>query len=111
MGRRAPGALHPARLPPFPGYRFTGPDLSGDPRVSLRIEDGYWSRRDAAVVFQRRDTRTGETRYIYHGNDGTSMPWNDTAQLDFLRADVREAVIRTILDVAGASRSSASTRR
>jgi hypothetical protein len=96
---------HPERYiqldsPPFPGYRFTGPDLSGDPHVSLRIEDGYWSRRDAAVVFQRRDTRTGETRYIYHGNDGTSMPWNDTAQLDFLRADVREAVIRTILDVA-----------
>ena len=21
-------------------------------------------------------------RYIYHGNDGTSMPWNDTAQLE-----------------------------
>ena len=28
------------------------------------------------------------------------MPWNDTAQLDFLRADTREAVIRTILHVA-----------
>ncbi|HEV7809570.1 MAG TPA: hypothetical protein VGO64_03135, partial [Candidatus Limnocylindrales bacterium] len=26
--------------------------------------------------------------------------WNDTAQLDFLKADVREVVIRTILDVA-----------
>ncbi|HEV8401650.1 MAG TPA: hypothetical protein VGQ31_01310, partial [Candidatus Limnocylindrales bacterium] len=38
--------------------------------------------------------------YIYHGNDGTSFPWNDTAQLDFLQADVREVVIRTILDVA-----------
>ena len=96
---------HPERYiqldcPPFPGYRFTGPDLSGDPTVTLQIEDGYWSRRDAAVVFQRRDNRTGAVSYLYHGNDGTSMPWNDTAQLDFLRADVREAVIRTILDVA-----------
>ncbi|MDD5556952.1 MAG: alpha-amylase family glycosyl hydrolase [bacterium] len=86
--------------PPYPGYRFTGPDLSEDPRVSIRIEDGYWTRRDAAVVFERRDRRTGETRYIYHGNDGTSMPWNDTAQLDFLREDVREAVTRLILGVA-----------
>jgi hypothetical protein len=28
------------------------------------------------------------------------MPWNDTAQLDYLRPDVREAVIQTILAVA-----------
>ena len=52
------------------------------------------------MVFQRRDRQTGERRYVYHGNDGTSFPWNDTAQLDYLRADVREAVIQTILDVA-----------
>ncbi|MGC9333583.1 MAG: 4-alpha-glucanotransferase, partial [Anaerolineae bacterium] len=39
-------------------------------------------------------------RYIYHGNDGTSMPWNDTAQLDYLNPTVREAVIQTILEVA-----------
>ncbi|HEU6440350.1 MAG TPA: alpha-amylase, partial [Terriglobales bacterium] len=38
--------------------------------------------------------------YIYHGNDGTSMPWNDTAQLDYLKPEVREAVIQTILHVA-----------
>ncbi|MCK6551037.1 alpha-amylase, partial [Myxococcota bacterium] len=96
---------HPERFvqsphPPFPGYRFTGPELSTDPRVSIKIEDGYWQRTDAAVVFQRVDRHTGETRYIYHGNDGTTMPWNDTAQLDYLRADVREAVIQTILHVA-----------
>ncbi len=42
----------------------------------------------------------GSTRYIYHGNDGTSMPWNDTAQLDYLNPAVREAVIQTILEVA-----------
>jgi glycosidase len=86
--------------PPFPNYSFTGGDLSDDPTVSLRIEDGYWYRSDAAVVFQRIDNRTGETRYIYHGNDGTNMPWNDTAQLDFIKADVREAVIQTIFHVA-----------
>jgi glycosidase len=86
--------------PPFPGYRFTGPDLSEDPSIQLRIEDGYWNRRDAAVAFQRIDNRTGEIRYIYHGNDGTNMPWNDTAQLDMLRSDVREAVIRKIFDIA-----------
>jgi hypothetical protein len=38
-------------------------------------------------------------RYIYHGNDGTSFPWNDTAQLDYSRPDVREAVMQTILHV------------
>jgi glycosidase len=85
---------------PVPSYRFTGPDLSRDDRVSIRIEDGYWDRTDAAVVFQRVDRASGEARYIYHGNDGTSMPWNDTAQLDFLKAEVREAVMETILDVA-----------
>jgi glycosidase len=88
------------RSPPFPGYRFTGQDLSDDPRVRIAIEDGYWTKRDAAVVFERRDKRTGDVRYIYHGNDGTNMPWNDTAQIDFLNAEAREAVIQTVLAVA-----------
>ena len=43
---------------------------------------------------------TGSERYVYHGNDGTSMPWNDTAQLNYLNPEVREAVIQTILHVA-----------
>jgi len=86
--------------PPFPGYSFTGPDLSTDPRVAIQIEDHYWDGTDAAVVFKRHDRGTGEDRYIYHGNDGTSMPWNDTAQLDYLSAEVREGVIQTILHVA-----------
>jgi glycosidase len=85
---------------PFPSYRFTGENLSGDDRVEVQIEDGYWSRTDAAVVFRRHDRHTGETRYIYHGNDGTSTPWNDTAQLDFLKAEVRDAVIRKTIEVA-----------
>lgn len=85
---------------PFPVYTFEGPDLSSDGRVEIKIEDHYYQRSDAAVVFRRRDRWTGDTRYIYHGNDGTSFPWNDTAQLNYLRADVREAVIQTILHVA-----------
>ena len=86
--------------PPFPNYQFTGPDLSGDSRVSLFIEDGYWNNSDAAVTFKRVDNYTGETQYIYHGNDGTSMPWNDTAQLNFMLPQVREAVINAIVHVA-----------
>jgi len=86
---------------PFPSYTFNGPDLSSDPRVRIILEDHYYSRDDAAVVFKRVERGSGEERYIYHGNDGTSMPWNDTAQLDFLNQEVREAVIQTILHVAG----------
>jgi glycosidase len=91
---------HPDRFmqlehPPYPNYRFTGADLCDHPDVSLRLEDGYWNHSDAAVVFQRVDHRSGEVRYLYHGNDGTSMPWND-----FSKEHVREAVIRTIIDVA-----------
>ena len=85
---------------PFPSYSFNGPDLSADPRVGLSIEDHYYSRTDAAVVFRRLDRWTGSERFIYHGNDGTSMPWNDTAQLDYLQPEVREAIIQTILHVA-----------
>ncbi len=62
------------------------------------------------MVFKRVDFATGETRYIYHGNDGTHMPWNDTAQLNFLLPAVREAVIEKILHVARYSPSSALTR-
>ncbi len=87
-------------FPPFPVYQFNGINLSDDPRIVLQIEDGYWSHRDAAVVLKRYDTWTGDTRFIYHGNDGTNMPWNDTAQLNFLLPEVREAVVQTILHVA-----------
>ncbi len=86
--------------PVFPGYTFNGNNLSDDDRVALFIEDGYWNRSDAAVLFKRVDTHTGSVTYIYHGNDGTSMPWNDTAQLNYLLPQVREAVIQTILHVA-----------
>ena len=86
--------------PPYPAYNFSGQDLSFSPEISLFIEDGYWTRIDAAVVFKHVDNSSGKTRYIYHGNDGTSTPWNDTAQLNYLIPEVREAVIRTIIHVA-----------
>ena len=85
---------------PYPSYSFNSENLSDDPRVGIYLEDHYYDRTDAAVVFQRRDHLTGDVRYIYHGNDGTSFPWNDTAQLDYLKSEVREAVIQTILHVA-----------
>ncbi len=86
--------------PPYPAYTFDGTDLSSDERVGIVLEDHYWDDSDAAVVFKRFDRGTGDTRYVYHGNDGTSFPWNDTAQLDFLDAAVREQVIQTIVAVA-----------
>ena len=95
-----PGYFIQCDHPPFPSYSFTGENLCPVPHVEIRIDDGYYSRSDAAVVFQRIDRRTGEVRYIYHGNDGTMMPWNDTAQLDFLKQEVREAVIQKVFDVA-----------
>ena len=85
---------------PYPSYSFNSENLSDDPRVGIYLEDHYYDKTDAAVVFQRRDHFTGDVRYIYHGNDGTSFPWNDTAQLDYLKAEVREAVIQTIQHVA-----------
>jgi glycosidase len=85
---------------PFPAYSFNGPNLSSDPRYGIFIDDKYYSREDAAVVFKRQDYWTGDVRYIYHGNDGTHTPWNDTAQLNYLNPDVREAAIQTILHVA-----------
>lgn len=86
--------------PPFPAYSFSGDNLCNDDRVGIYLEDHYFDKTDASVVFKRVDHHTGDTRFIYHGNDGTSMPWNDTAQLDYLKQEVREAVIQTILHVA-----------
>ena len=86
--------------PPYPAYSFSGPNLSYSDDIELQIEDGYWNHSDAAVVFRHIDRRDGRVRYVYHGNDGTHLPWNDTAQLNFLIPEVREAMIQTILNVA-----------
>lgn len=85
---------------PFPSYTFTGENLSKYSNIEIKIEDHYYDRTDAAVVFLFKNQNTGETRFIYHGNDGTTMPWNDTAQLNYLIPEVREAVYQTILSVA-----------
>ena len=95
---------HPERFlqtkqSPFPGYTFNGDNLCSRPGVGIYLEDHYWDKSDAAVVFKRIDFSSGDTRYIFHGNDGTSMPWNDTAQIDFLNPAAREAVIATIVGV------------
>lgn len=85
---------------PFPSYTFNSMNLSRDERYGVFIEDKYYNQSDAAVVFKREDYWNNDVRYIYHGNDGTSMPWNDTAQLNYLNPEVREAVIQKIIDVA-----------
>lgn len=85
---------------PYPSYSFDGPDLSSDARCNIYLEDHYYNHTDAAVVFKYHDRRNGRDHFIYHGNDGTSMPWNDTAQLNYTKREVREAVIQTILEVA-----------
>ncbi|MDR0552054.1 MAG: alpha-amylase, partial [Spirochaetaceae bacterium] len=95
---------HPDRFlqldyPPFPGYQYNSGNLSNNNDVVVQIEDHYYNNSDCAVVFHHYDKRTGKRRYIYHGNDGTSMPWNDTAQIDFLNPEAREAVINTIIGV------------
>ena len=84
--------------PPFPSYTFNGEDLSQKDEIQVRIEDHYYEKTDAAVVFQY--TKDGKTRYIYHGNDGTSTPWNDTAQLNYLLPEVRKAVSDKIIEIA-----------
>ncbi len=84
---------------PFPSYSFNGPDLSNDPRVEIKIEDHYYDQTDAAVTFRLRHSN-GDTRFMYHGNDGTTFAWNDTAQLDYSKAAVREHVMQVILHVA-----------
>ncbi|MDR2343046.1 MAG: alpha-amylase [Spirochaetaceae bacterium] len=97
---------HPDRFlqldhPPYPQYSYNSGNLSNHPDIVVQIEDHYYDNSDCAVVFHHYDRRTGRHRYIYHGNDGTSMPWNDTAQIDFLNPEAREAVIRTIIGVCG----------
>jgi Alpha amylase, catalytic domain len=85
---------------PYPNYSFDGQNLSPNPNMGIYIEDHYYDQTDAAVTFKTVDFNTGEERHIYHGNDGTSMPWNDTAQLNYLNPETREAIIQTILHVA-----------
>lgn len=81
-------------------WTYTSPDLSPEPGVNIWLEDGYFNQSRAAETFQYKSTQTGENYFIFHGNDGTSMPWNDTAQLNYLMEDVRNAVKKKIFEVA-----------
>ncbi len=49
---------------PYPSYTFNGPDLSPDGRIGLFLEDHYYTRNDASVVFKRVD-RSNRTRAIH----------------------------------------------
>lgn len=95
-----PNIFLQTRDKPFPSYNYEGENLSHDGRTSVYLENGYYSKTDCAVVFKRVDNYSGDVRYIYHGNDGTGLPWNDTAQIDFLNKEAREKVIQKILHVA-----------
>jgi glycosidase len=90
---------------PYPSYSFNGPNLSADERVGVYLEDHYWDGTDAAVVFKRVDRWSGEERYIYHGNDGTSMRWTTSRRRCGRASSRRSSTSR------GSSRSSASTPR
>jgi predicted flap endonuclease-1-like 5' DNA nuclease/glycosidase len=84
---------------PYPSYTYNSQNLSTDSRMQVFLEDHYYDKTDAAVTFKYIGL-DGQTRIIYHGNDGTSLPWNDTAQLDYMNPAAREAVIQTIFRVA-----------
>jgi glycosidase len=85
---------------PYPAYSFNGPISRTTGAWRSRLKTTTSSRRMPRWSFAGATSASGETRYIYHGNDGTSFPWNDTAQLDYLNPAVREQVIQTILHVA-----------
>jgi hypothetical protein len=85
---------------PVPTWEYNSEDLSPREGIQIRIEDGYYTQQEAAEAFQYTTTEGSEPLFIYHGNDGTSMPWNDTAQLDYLNPHVREEVKKQILEVA-----------
>jgi glycosidase len=85
---------------PYPSYSFKGPNLGDIKKGELYLEDHYYDCSDAAVVFKYHSKERNQTFFIYHGNDGTNIPWNDTAQLNYLLPEVREAVIQIILEVA-----------
>ena len=95
LGARAPRLVRPAARAALPGLLASpAPTSPSDPRSApdrgpllVRAPTPRWSSSGST-------DRTGEVRYLYHGNDGTNMPWNDTAQLDYLKPEVREAVIQ-----------------
>jgi hypothetical protein len=84
---------------PLANFSFNSPNLSQNPAGAIYLEEGYYNQTGAAEVF-KYVPQNGPEMYIYHGNDGTSMPWNDTAQLNYLNPETRQAVLQEILQVA-----------
>ena len=86
---RASRVVHGAGGAAFPNYRFDGENLSPRPGDANPYRAGllFTQRCRGGVCARARD---GRRRYIHHGNDGTGLPWNDTAQLDHTCADVRQ---------------------
>jgi glycosidase len=85
---------------PNKDFTFNTPNLSDNPAGDIYLERGYYDQSGAAEVFKFVSRKDGEVRYVYHGNDGTSMPWNDTAQLNYLNQDTRKAALDEIVRVA-----------
>lgn len=85
---------------PRTDFTFNTTNLSSHPDLQIYLEEGYYSQTGAAEVFKVIQKSSGESRFVYHGNDGTSMPWNDTAQLNYLNPETRRAVLKEILTVA-----------
>ena len=83
--------------PPLPDYSFSNDPVFDDGRIQLRIEDGYYRNPpEPAVVFQRKDSSSGDTSYLYHGNSGDEV-WYDTAQVDLTQQIVRENLCKEVV--------------
>ncbi len=89
-----------SEINPKADFSFESPNLCNQPGFEINLEEGYYHQSGAAEVFRFRQPGSQQANYIYHGNDGTSMPWNDTAQLNYLKAEVRQAMLDVILNVA-----------
>ena len=57
LGRRAPGALPFDGRVPVPQLHLRGRGPVADPEIGIYLEDHYYDRSDAAVVFRRLDGR------------------------------------------------------
>ena len=111
LGDRASRLVRAARPQPV-----SRPTASTGPTCRTTGASASTSRTTTTTAATRRWCSSASTagpattRYIYHGNDGTSMPWNDTAQLDYLQArGARGGHPDHPARGAPASRSSAST--
>ena len=100
-------------IPRIPAYRFTGGPISPSHPTIGALHRGRLLGPDATRRWSSSaaTSSTGRTRYIYHGNDGTCTPWNDTAQLELPAArGARGGHPDHPPRGAAVSRSSASTR-